>query len=360
MIELDKDEEAKSLFANNYEGLSKSKITSTTTKVKSVQIELADALTRYEAWPAPTVIVSDGPYGLGQFPGDPPTPAGLAEWYAPHIAAWAQYALPESTLWFWCNEIGWATVHPILVLHGWQYRALHVWNKGIAHVAGNVNSKTIRRFPVVTEVCVQYVREVHLPTGDKQELPIRDWLRYEWQRTGLPFSKTNEACGVKNAATRKYFTQDHLWYFPPPETVERLAVYANTYGKPTDWPYFSLDGKLPITAAQWERMRAKWNHTHSLTNVWSEPAIRGNERLKDRNAKCLHANQKPLCLIERIIAASSDPGDVVWEPFGGLCSAAVVSLRIGRRCFSTEINPEYYPLAQSRILQEGSTSLWEV
>jgi DNA modification methylase len=134
--------------------------------------------------------------------------------------------------------------------------------------------------------------------------------------------------------------------------MERLAIYANQHGKPTEWPYFSLDGKLPVTATQWDRMRAKWNHTHNLTNVWSEPAIRGVERLKDQNAKCLHANQKPLHLVERIIAASSEPGDVVWEPFGGLCSAAIVSLQIGRRCFSAEIKSEYYLVARSRMLQE--------
>lgn len=34
---------------------------------------------------------------------------------------------------------------------------------------------------------------------------------HEWQRAGLPLYKANEACGVKNAATRKYLTQDWLW-----------------------------------------------------------------------------------------------------------------------------------------------------
>ena len=331
-----------------------------TTKIKSIQLDLADAMTRYEMWPAPTVIVSDGPYGLGIFPGEPPTHEDLAEWYEPHIAAWAKYALPETTLWFWCNEIGWATVHPILIAHGWQYRALHVWDKGVAHIAGNVNSKTIRRFPVVTEVCVQYVRDVTVFTNNDQHLSIRDWLRYEWLRTGLPLYKTNEACGIKNAATRKYFTQDHLWYFPPSSMMERLAEYANKHGKQTKWPYFSLDGVLPVTAEQWERMRAKWHHVHSLTNVWSEPAVRGDERIKDNKAKIVHANQKPLRLIERIITASSDAEDVVWEPFGGLCSAAVASLKTDRRCFSAEINADYYELARTRLLQEGATSLWDV
>ncbi len=315
-------------------------------------VEMADALMRYAEWPAPTVIVSDGAYGVSGFPGDPPTADRLAEWYAPHVAAWAKQALPETTLWFWGTEVGWATVHPVMVLHGWEYRACHVWDKGIAHVAGNVNGKTIRRFPVVTEVCVQYVRKVRLPTQDGQLLSLRDWLRAEWERTGMPFGKTNEASGVKNAATRKYFTKDHLWYFPPPEMMERLACYANEHGRPTEWPYFSVDGRQAVTAAQWAKMRAKWNHVHALTNVWAEPAVRGTERLKDERSKVLHTNQKPLRLIERIITASSDPGDVVWEPFGGLCSAAVASLRTGRHCRSAEIIPEFYRLAEKRIAQE--------
>lgn len=224
-----------------------------TTIVGDVQVELADALDRYADWPAPTVIVSDGAYGVAGFPGDPPTPDGLAAWYEPHIAAWSRHATPQTTLWFWGTEIGWATVHPSLRRHGWAYRACHTWDKGVAHVAGNVNSKTIRRFPVVTEVCVQYVRDVQLLTGDGQTLTMQRWLRQEWLRTGLPLSRTNEACGVKNAATRKYFTADHLWYFPPPELMEKLADYANRHGKPTQHPYFSFDGQSALTAERWAR-----------------------------------------------------------------------------------------------------------
>lgn len=320
--------------------------------VEGVSIELADAQRRYTSWSAPTVIMSDGAYGVGGFPGDPPTPEGLAEWYAPHAAAWAKAALPETTLWFWGTEVGWATVHPILQLHGWEYRTCHTWDKGVGHVAGNVNGKTIRRFPVVTELCVQYVRKVQLAVEDGRLLPLPEWLRHEWARAGLPLYKTNAACGVKNAATRKYFTQDHLWYFPPPDMMVRLADYARRHGPLTARPYFSLDGKTPVTADCWARMRAKWNHAHGITNVWSEPAVRGSERLKD-GSKSLHGNQKPLTLISRIIAASSDPGDVVWEPFGGLCSTAVASLRLGRRCFSAEILPDFYELARARLEREA-------
>mgnify|MGYP005847891747 CR=1 FL=1 len=318
----------------------------------SASIELGDSLNCYDNWPRPTAIVADGPYGLGKFPGEPTTPNNLGEWYAPHIAEWSRLALPETTLWFWCSEVGWAEVHSVLKLYGWRYKAAHIWDKGIGHVAGNCNGDTIRGFPIVTEVCVQYVRETKITTEQGEPLSMKQWLRHEWQRSGLPLYKTNEACGVANAATRKYFTQCHLWYFPPAEKMVALAEYAMKHGVPTERPYFSLDGKTRLSAAQWERMRAKWNHTHGLTNVWTEPAVRGEERIKAKGLKALHMNQKPLRLIDRIIEASTERGDIVWEPFGGLCSAAVSSIRSGRHCYAAEVIPDFYASAVRRLEQE--------
>lgn len=319
----------------------------------TARVELADALDCYSRWPQPSAIVVDGPYGLSKFPGDPRSHEDLAEWYAPHIAEWSRLALPETTLWFWCSEVGWAEVHPVLKLHGWRYKAAHIWDKGVGHVAGNCNGDTIRGFPVVTEICVQYLRENRMTSADGKQIEMKEWLRSEWQRSGLPLCKTNEACGVKNAATRKYFTQCHLWYFPPADKTVALAKYAHRYGRPTERPYFSLDGKRPLTERQWARMRAKWNHTHGITNVWSEPPVRGLERIKSRGLKCLHMNQKPLRLIDRIVAASTDPGDVIWEPFGGLCSTAIASLRSARHCHGAEIIPEYFSAAARRLEEEA-------
>lgn len=316
-----------------------------------IEIANADALELYARWRTPTLIVSDGAYGLGSFPGDPPTSGGLVEWYRPHAEAWSRFSGTQTTLWFWNSELGWATVHPLLVEHGWEFRNCHVWDKGKGHIAGNANTRTLRKFPVVTEVCVQYVRKVTVPENGIP-LPLKEWLRVEWRRTGLPLSITNEVCGVLNAATRKYFTQCHLWYFPPPEHFQRLVDYANRHGDPTGRPYFSADGKRPLTAEEWARMRSKFYCEYGVTNVWSEPAMRGTERVKDSRNRCVHANQKPMTLIDRIIRASSDQKDVVWEPFGGLCSVALSCLRANRSCYSAEVLPEFYGLARQRLEAE--------
>jgi hypothetical protein len=123
----------------------------------NVTLCLGNSLDFYMNWATPQVIVSDGAYGILGFEGDTSDHLGVAEWYEPHIKAWSERATAQTTLWFWNSEIGWAVTHPVLERYGWRYVNANVWNKGKAHIAGNVNTGKIRRFPVVTEMCVQYV-----------------------------------------------------------------------------------------------------------------------------------------------------------------------------------------------------------
>ena len=316
--------------------------------------QLGDSLKHYANWETPTVIVSDGGYGVLGFEGDTSDHLGLPHWYEPHIAAWSQYATPGTTLWFWNSEIGWAATHPILEKHGWRYVNANVWNKGKGHIAGNVNTSKIRRFPVVSEVCVQYVFEAKI-----NGLPLKTWLFQEWKRSGLPFRKANDACGVADVATRKYLDQGHLWYYPPPEMFEKLQRYANELGDPAGQPYFSIDGVKPGTAEQWAGMRSKFRCPHGFTNVWERGALRGSERFKanGESGKAVHLNQKPLDLIEMIIRASSDQGDIVWEPFGGLFTACIAARSCNRRAFGAEIDPTYFHYATKRLTQESAQRL---
>ena len=308
----------------------------------------------YAKWPSPVCIVADGPYGVSGFPGDERRWHTLAEWYTPHIEQWSRYATPQTTLWFWNTEVGWASVHPILEANGWEYRTCNVWDKGLSHVAGNANTQTLRKLPVVTEVCAHYVKSAKFEADGKQ-LSMQDWLRHEWRRSGLPLRLANEACGVLNAATRKYLTADHLWYYPPVEAFVSLAAYANKHGRPEGRPYFSIDGRQSIPAKVWERMRAKFDCPFGVTNVWRLPQIGGAERIQGtRNGmaykfKCLHGSQKPLSFIELIVNSSTDAGDVVWEPFGGLCPGAVVCHRLNRKYSAAEIVPEFYHAAIERL-----------
>ena len=311
-----------------------------------VRLTLGDSLDHYKNWSDPVAIVSDGAYGILGFEGDTSDHLGLPEWYEPHIREWSCRASPQTTLWFWNSEIGWATVHPILEKYGWKYVNCNTWNKGMGHIAGNVNTAKIRRFPVVSEICVQYVFESKI-----DGLSLKHWLRKEWKRSGIPLRKANDACGVKDAAVRKYLDTKHLWYFPPPEMFDRMARYANQNGDPSGRPYFSRDGKSPMTGLDWLKMRAKFNCPHGYTNVWERCALRGKERIKvgESNTKAAHLNQKPLDLMRLIIEASTDEGDIVWEPFGGLFSASLAASMLNREAYACELDADYFSVGVDRF-----------
>lgn len=319
-----------------------------------VSIHFDDVENCYQQWPTPICIVADGPYGIDGFPGDSHGVESLVERYTPHVKAWTKYSTPQTTLWFWNTEVGWATVHPLLIAQGWEYRACHIWDKGLGHIAGNANTRTLRKFPVVTEVCAQYVKAAKFQVGS-QSLSMQEWLRHEWKRTRLPFRLANEACEVRNAATRKYLTADHLWYYPPVDAFVKIARYANTHGDPNGRPYFSIDGERSLSGVQWARLRAKFTCPVGITNVWQTPQVGGTERIQgirqgmSYKFRSLHGSQKPLKFFELMIHASTDAKDVVWEPFGGLCPGAVVSYRMKRRYYGAEIIPEFYTAAVKRL-----------
>ena len=134
--------------------------------------------------------------GWGDFTVIPGLLTNSIEWYRPHIEQWSKFAQYSTTLWFWNTEIGWANVHPVLAANGWEYvQAVH-WDKGIGHVAGNVNGRTIRWFPVANEIVVFYQRVLEFETNDGP-MHARAWLLKEWKRTGCPFAKLTRLAGLR-------------------------------------------------------------------------------------------------------------------------------------------------------------------
>lgn len=61
-----------------------------------------------------------------------------------------------------------------------------------------------------------------------------------------------------------------------------------------------------------------------------------------------HPTQKPEALVERIIRASSNPGDVVLDPFSGSFTTSAVAVRLGRIGVGIDLNEEYYEMGLRR------------
>lgn len=79
------------------------------------------------------------------------------------------------------------------------------------------------------------------------------------------------------------------------------------------------------------------------------PVLQGPERLKNKNGRALHPTQKPEKLLEIIITACSDPGDLVLDPFFGTGTTGVVAKRLGREWIGIELDKNYVESARDRI-----------
>ena len=64
-----------------------------------------------------------------------------------------------------------------------------------------------------------------------------------------------------------------------------------------------------------------------------------------------YPTQKPLALLERIIRASSNEGDVVLDPFCGCATACVAAENLGRRWIGIDISPKAVELVNMRLQQ---------
>jgi DNA modification methylase len=68
--------------------------------------------------------------------------------------------------------------------------------------------------------------------------------------------------------------------------------------------------------------------------------------------KTPHATQKPEALIEKLILASSAPGQLVVDPFVGSGTTAVVAARLGRSWIAGDGDPRFVGLARERLVAQ--------
>ena len=91
------------------------------------------------------------------------------------------------------------------------------------------------------------------------------------------------------------------------------------------------------------------NDDVQMRSDWLFPICNGGERLKDKDGKKVHPTQKPEALLHRILMASSNPGDVVLDPFFGSGTTGAVAKRLGRNFVGIEREETYIKAALARI-----------
>lgn len=153
--------------------------------------------------------------------------------------------------------------------------------------------------------------------------------RITWEREKGRGSKTN----WKNASEDIWFCTVSNKYTFNAENVKlkRLvkAPYKDDSDQPKDWHY---DGKN------------KYRLTYP-SNIWTDITVPFWSMPENTH----HPTQKPEKLLAKIILASSNPGDIILDPFLGSGTTSVVAKKLGRRYVGIEIDNTYCCLAEKRL-----------
>ena len=90
------------------------------------------------------------------------------------------------------------------------------------------------------------------------------------------------------------------------------------------------------------------NDDLQMRSDWNLNLATGKQRIRTNGTKA-HSTQKPESLLYRIILASSNPGDVVLDPFFGTGTTGAVAKKLGRNWIGIERDKKYVRVAQKRI-----------
>ncbi|MGB3298702.1 MAG: site-specific DNA-methyltransferase [Phormidesmis sp.] len=108
-----------------------------------------------------------------------------------------------------------------------------------------------------------------------------------------------------------------------------LAPYRDRAGQPKDWQ---------------DTKQGKFRATHP-SNLWTDISVPFWSMPENTD----HPTQKPEKLVAKMILASSNPGDVVFDPFLGSGTTSVVAKKLGRRYVGVEQAALYCCLAEKRL-----------
>lgn len=91
------------------------------------------------------------------------------------------------------------------------------------------------------------------------------------------------------------------------------------------------------------------NEGIQMRSDWLIPLCTGSERLKDDDGQKAHPTQKPEALLHRVLVATTNPGDLVLDPFFGTGTTGAVAKALGRRFLGIEREEAYRKVAAKRI-----------
>lgn len=131
--------------------------------------------------------------------------------------------------------------------------------------------------------------------------------------------------------------------------AHQIIAFATKGSKPRTFNRLRIDPPLP-TGYNKPRDRGVfvtdiWDDIRELTSGY----FSGDESLRNQDGERVHKQQSPVALLLRIVLSSSNPNDVVLDPFLGTGTTNVVGSQLNRRSIGIEIDPLYVKVIEHRL-----------
>jgi len=214
---------------------------------------------------------------------------------------------------------------------------------------------------------LQLKGDLHRPDNSKVDAVDDDWDQFdsfraydefttEWLKAARRILKPNGAIWVigsyhnifrVGAALQNqgyWILNDVVWRKSNPMPNFRGKRFTNAH-ETMIWASKSEGAKYTFN---YEALKAL-NEGVQMRSDWVLPLCTGHERLKDENGDKAHPTQKPESLLHRVLVGSTNPGDVILDPFFGTGTTGAVAKMLGRNFIGIEREEAYRKVAEKRI-----------
>ena len=216
---------------------------------------------------------------------------------------------------------------------------------------------------------LQLKGDLHRPDSSKVDAVNNDWDKFSsfeiydafttsWLKAAHRILKPNGAIwvigsyhnifrvGAKLQDHGYWILNDVVWRKTNPMPNFRGMRLTNAH-ETLIWAAKSEKSKYTFN---YEAMKAM-NEGVQMRSDWVIPICNGHERLKNKNGEKAHPTQKPEALLHRIIMSTTNPDDIILDPFFGSGTTGAVAKKLGRNFIGIE-QEEAYRIAASRRIKE--------
>jgi DNA modification methylase len=183
----------------------------------------------------------------------------------------------------------------------------------------------------------EFAADLCVAARRKVEFNLRNWII--WHYT---FGQQTRKMFAKSHTHILYFTKSEEGFTFNPDAVRVKSARQTTYADARANP----KGKLPDDT--WylrPQEAAEAGYFDETSDTWSVSRVCGT--FKEREG--WHGCQMPIGVLDRIIKASSNPGDIVLDPFNGSGTTVVSAALLGRKYVGIDQSEEYVGFARKRL-----------